>query len=459
VSTPETPAEWLPILTKQIDNGRPRITALRRYVDGDAPMPEMSRNTRAAWQQFQRKSRTNWGELIVEAVADRIIPIGIEVAGSTESDEAKAAQRIWRDNRMDVAFKKLIRDGLAYRDSYLIVGIDDDAQAVITAESPAYVTAATDPIRPWVVRAAIKVWRDPVAKTDYAYVWIRGGRQRFERPATRLGKLIARAESASWVVSGEFEQISGDIPIYPYENPSGYGEFERHTDLIDRINHGLLQRLVITAMQAFRQRALRRKRPADGVPFDDDDSEGNDPDWSVVFEHAPGALWDLPEDMDIWESAITDVTQHLSAHKSDLRDLAAVTRTSLPMLIPDGANQSAAGAGELGAGMYLKAADRLQAVQIALAAALVKAMRVEGIEPSGTVRVLFEAPERVSLTEKYAAAGQARAAGESWESIQRNILGRTPDQIARDAEARAREATPAAAEAPPGGLNLPQEGT
>ena len=62
----------------------------------------------------------------------------------------------------------------------------------------------------------------------------------------------------------------------------------------------------------------------------------------------------------------------------------------------------------------------------------VKALAVEGIDlgEAETVEVLFVPPHAVSLTEKYAAAVQARNAGEALETIQRNILGYSPEQIA-----------------------------
>ena len=55
------------------------------------------------------------------------------------------------------------------------------------------------------------------------------------------------------------------------------------------------------------------------------------------------------------------------------------------------------------------------------------------------LEVLFEPCQMVTLGEKYQAASLAKAAGESWRSIARNILGYSPDQIAEDAIDRADE--------------------
>src|SRR5690606_39861328 len=46
------------------------------------------------------------------------------------------------------------------------------------------------------------------------------------------------------------------LPVVPFTNPDNVGEFERHLDSLDRITEDILQRLTITAMQAFRQRAM-----------------------------------------------------------------------------------------------------------------------------------------------------------------------------------------------------------
>ncbi len=69
-----------------------------------------------------------------------------------------------------------------------------------------------------------------------------------------------------------------------------------------------------------------------------------------------------------------------------------------------------------------------------------KALQIEGADlGEQTVEVKFMPPATVSLTEKYAAAAQAKAAGEALETIQENILGYSPEQIAQDKQRRAEE--------------------
>lgn len=430
--TPSTPDEWLPILAKRLDERAPELQVLRSYADGNAPMPEMGRNVRASWQAFQKKARGGFGYLIASALANRLVPLGVTVGGSTETAEAQVARRIWRDNRCAVAFGDAMMDALQVRVGYIVVG-SDAGGAVITRELPEQMIAATDPLRPWRSRAALKVWRDGDAGMDFAQVWIEGERQTYARPIKDQAGLSHSDSSKGWARYGDPERFDGPVPVVVLENRDGIGEYERHTDIIDRINLGVLNRLVVVAMQAFRQRALK------GESLPDVDEDGNAIEWERIFEPAPGALWDLPAGVDIWESAQTDITPLLTSVKDDLRDLSAVSETPLAMLVPDGANQTAEGAAFQREAIIFKSKDRIRRWTAPLELVMVYALRAAGVENPETVEILWEPPDRVSVTEKYAAAAQAKAAGESWKSIARNILGYSPEQIKQDELDRAAE--------------------
>lgn len=424
--------QWMSILTRRLDFNRPRIARLYAYTNGNAPLPEMADNLVASWVKFQCRSRLNMGSLIVNALADRIVPKGITVEGSSDSPIAQSAARIWRDNRLDVAVPDAMADAFTCGHGYLLVTSDDQGRAVVNCESPTQFYADPDPVRPWRARAAVKVWRDADAGTDYADMFLPGMVVSFSRPSRQpdpvTGMLIMTAVGG-WQVQS-IAPFTGDVPVVILENRKGLGEFEAQTDSIDRINWGVLQRLVTTAMQAFRQRAI--KTSDTGAPIPEVDANGDRIDYAKVFEPGPAALWELPAGVDLWESQTTDLTPMLSAVKDDLRFLSAETQTPVSMLVPDGANQSAAGSEFAREGLTNKAADRIKRFKPALAVMLVKALAVEGTEDVPTIDVMFEPPAMVSLTEKYAAASQAKNIGESLETIQRNILGYSPDQIAED---------------------------
>jgi hypothetical protein len=447
LAQPTTPEEWLPILTKRLDARRPRIDRLRSYVNGNAPLPEAGKNVRASWLEFQAKARTNFGALVVDALAERLICNGVMVGQSDQDDDR--ARQVWRENRMDIAVSDTIRDMLTVSIGYMVVGRDANGRPVVTSEQPEYMYAATDPLQPWIARAGVKVWRDEDAQEDYAYVWASGQRQKFSRPMYenpngRTKKLLTKA-SGKWVAGGT-EDYLGAPPIVVFENHDGTGEFEPHTDILDRINKGLLDRLVTTAMQAFRQRAVEG-----GLPKED---ENGPIDYASVFVPAPGALWDLPEGIKIWESQESSqgIIAMLNAVKDDIRDLGAVTRTPLPMLVPDGANQSAAGSEFSKEGLVMKGKDRIARIKPSLNEVLTIALKVIDPEFKETVSSSFADPTNVTTAEKYDAATKAQAVGVPWRTIMIDILGFSAEQVDEMSVQREEEqlaaATPPAAPVP-----------
>jgi hypothetical protein len=445
-SNEKSPDEWLRILTRRLDMRRNHVERLRSYTDGNSPLPEMSDETREAWIRFQRKARTNWGDLIVSSVVDRIVPNGITVKGDPKNEKAQLAQRIWRDNRMDSVVKEWVRHGLTYAQSYLTVWAGDKGGVpIITADSPETMCVVTNPLQKWKPQAALRVWRTDEEATDYAMVWTEGRWDQFERPT--YAQVEHRVIPNQWLrnlAEGQWTHTNSGasvgIPVVVYNNPGGAGEFERHIDLIDRINAGILERLVIVAMQAFRQRALT------GGMLPERDENGNTIDWTKVFAPAPGALWNLPAEMAIWESQQVDTGPILNASKDDVRQLSAVTRTPLPMLMPDNANTSAEGARTTENGYVFRCRDRASEARLGAIAAILTALRMAGTDlaEDDNLDVTFEPVERITMAEKYQAGLAAKNAGESIKSIQRNVLGYSPDQIAQDAIDRAQDALVAA---------------
>ena len=213
-----------------------------------------------------------------------------------------------------------------------------------------------------------------------------------------------------------------------------------HIDLINRINSGILERLVTASMQAFRQRAIT------GGLLPEKDENGNKIRYEDVFPPAPGALWNLPKDLALWESQPSDMNGMLSASKEDIRQLSAVTRTPLPMLMPDNTNTSAEGAKATEAGYLFRCIDRLEEAKFGIESCMDLAMKVDGaqLKAGEYCEVGFHNPQLITITEKYQAALGAHNAGESWKSIERNILGYSPDQIAQDEIDKAHEALVAA---------------
>lgn len=427
-----TPADWLPVLADRLDKRAERVSRLRSYVNGAAPLPEMGKNTRAAWVTFQQKSRTNFGGIACSSHADRIRAQGVRVGSDDQSPLSLAARRIWRDNRLAVQISDAVWDMESASVGYLVVGVDE-GRALVTSERPELFYAEPDPVRPWRSRAAIKVWRDDVEKFDHATVWAGGVKAWFTRPSY-VGFAPLRVASGGEWEPVRSESFDGTLPVYILDRRDGLGLIEPHLDVINRINLGKLQRLTTAAIQAFKQRAIKGDLP-------EKDAAGNQIDWAAVFEPSPGALWELPEGIDIWESGTTDIRPMLDAEKQDARDFGAVTGTPISMLLPDGANQTAEGASNTTAQQVMACRYDIERLQPAVSAVMATALQAEGFDLGDeSVEVDFLDPERVTLAEQMDAFGKAVAAGVSLVTAQKSILQWSQDQIEEDERNRRKTA-------------------
>jgi hypothetical protein len=418
-----SPDQWLDRLTLSVDNRSTRLYRLRSYMDGNAPLPEGADGQRDAYKDFQRKARTNFGKLIIDAVTERLIPSGFTVGDETNDNAQLLA--IWKRNLLKNGIADVLLDMVGLSGGYMIVGQRPDGSALITCEHPEQVITEQDPQFPDSVRAGLKVYRDPIEESDFAFLHLPGVVHKYSRPLMNpfgAPTIITKAR-------GEWKQIDEQatnlnfVPVFPFLNQGGLGEFEAHTDILDRINWNILQRLVITAMQAYRQRAVKGDLPSE-------DDEGNELNYSEIFKPGAGALWQLPDGVELWESQQTDFSAILNANKDDIRDLAAVTRTPMATLIPDGANQSAEGAAFAREGLVSKTADRqgraTAALELVMGAALAVENRLESIVTD--IEIQWLPIEHRSLTERADAATKAQDL--PWEMRMRDIWQYSDEEIA-----------------------------
>lgn len=388
-------------------------------MDGNAPLPEGVEGCREAYQKFQRKSRTNFGELVVDAVAERLCVTGFQVG---DEDNA-AAWQIWKRNRMAVKSFDTFRDMLGLSAGYLMLS-PSPRGVVITQERPEQAITESDPMLPEVVRAGLKIYRDGPEGADFAFLHLPGVVRKYRRPAYDNNGIIKTLPYATegWKLIGESGTGMVFVPMYPFENREKRGEFETHLDLLDRINWGVLQRLVITALQAYRQRGIQGEFPAE-------DEDGNEIDYAQMFKPGPGQLWQLPADSKVWESQPGDLTQILSAVQDDVRDLAAVTRTPISVFVPDGANQTAEGAAFAREGLVFKTTDRAARAGSVMAAAMAGALSIESGEsaPVDDVETLWAPFEMRSLAER--ADASTKAQDLPWRTRMSDIWGLSEERV------------------------------
>ncbi len=130
-------------------------------------------------------------------------------------------------------------------------------------------------------------------------------------------------EGKAWEPGNTWEWAQGDetydyalacesLPVVKLPTPDGMGMFEPFLDTLRRIDRQIFDRLCITMMQAFRQRAIKGDINLEYGPEDIEviqglKDEGDPIDLSERFAMGPAALWNLPDGVDIWESQTTDL--------------------------------------------------------------------------------------------------------------------------------------------------------
>lgn len=433
VDTPKSPGWWLKREFNLLaDRKRSRrLQLLVDYQSGDSPLPEGAENAREAFEALQKKARTNWAGKIVNAVSTRMMLTGFRT--STDQDETGDAEvgSLWQRAGMDTRSADLHDMMLALGQAYAIVGAMDEETGAprVTVEDPRWTIGEPDPDEPRRLVAGLKVVYDDLLQEDRAYLYLPGqstdsGRTQIwvaHRPATLYahstvaGIGVPRRPPTvdfdprgwNWVPDRSGELPHSAMPLIRFDNWQGKGEYETHLDLIDRINHQVLMRLVIAVLQAHRQKAV------EGLPLvypPGHPKAGEAIDYDGTFTSDPAAFWMLPPGSKLWESTPTDLRPILEAVKDDIQELAAVTDTPMHQMLPSGVNQSAEGANLQREALVFKAFDRIGRTShqwLRTARVMLLHAGMGDRADLANLQTIWAPPHRLSLAERADAAAKA----------------------------------------------------
>jgi len=443
---PGTDEWWLHRLCKAQGERLPRINELQSWMDGN---PNQLRADEEGFDRILSIARLNLAELIVNAVLYRMKPLAFRTAAADDQNGDAEAEKHWKRNNMKVASSQILEWMLTFADSYSSVGLrvpgDRSSGPLIRPEHPRDVITEDDPANPGYALAALKMYRDDLTDSDVLVLY----RDNYYRVARKYGASTLptakskhfniRAASWTWdppeVPEEEVLYTEDDDavnptytsapPIHLFRNRQGKGEFEKHLPTLMRINHTILQRMIIIAFQAFRQRAVK------GVP--NTDNEGNEIDYQDIFKSDPGAVWILPEIAEFWESSQADFGPVLTAVKDDIIHLAVSSSTPLFSVVPDAANGSAEGAALQREGLIFKTEACIDLADGGFCRTMASVFEILGDEERANVDAiegLWASPRRSSLQERATGAVQAKVAGVPWRTVMEKFVELTPAEIA-----------------------------
>ncbi|MGK5677500.1 phage portal protein [Actinoplanes sp. URMC 104] len=404
---------------------RDRLQLLDNHRRGKAPLPRGAENAREAFEAFCRMARSNFAELITAALAERMRPVGFRTASDSDVTGDPEIGSLYKRAGLAVIAGDVHHAMLALSESYVIVGEFDDEidAAVVTNEDPKLMIGWPDPVRPRRLKAALKVKHDEADNVDRAYLYLDGSVYGKGKPAAvlvanrkasgSLGPIHGfNAKSWSWDEQRSGVLAHDRIPVVRFANKDELGEYEPHLDLIDRINHQLLQRMTVAVMQAFKQRAVKGLPQFYPSDFPDPALAGKLIDYAGVFASDPAAIWQLPETAEMWESGAVDLRPLVDAVSADVQHLASVTRTPLHLMMPAGDNQSAEGANLQREGLTFKARDRIDRTSDrwtqVLGLMLLQADPNTDRKALARMETIWASPELLSLAERADAAAKAK---------------------------------------------------
>ena len=210
------------------------------YYDNEPPIVALlDTEERQTFRRFLDESQTNWSELIVNSVAERL-----SVVGFSWGDSSDAAWQLWQANQMDADAELVQTDGLVTGSGFALVQPDDDSPVgvSITGESPLEVTCLYAPGNRRERIAGFKRFTDHALQVteililpDVIATW-----------APNAGEPVVEANPAGLV---------GLVEIRPQPRTIGRprSELDPAIPVIDRIHTTTFNRLVASDYGAFRQ--------------------------------------------------------------------------------------------------------------------------------------------------------------------------------------------------------------
>lgn len=430
---------WALRLAKGIQGRRKRVEELQSWLNGTPPAPwEMKKESdRAAYERLVKIASLNLAELIVSSTLYRVQVETVRTNQDGDPEGDSVVNGLLLSSDAASQFRQAIEWMLALSVSYLLVrpvDVDGGVEGRITAEHPLEVNAAADPQDPSKNVAAIKLYRDDaldrdvlvIYRPDYTRTAYKYGRSVIMRNATpNLGEFVWDGDAGADDVPGYEKNTVTGVPIFTLPNRFGVGEFEKHIPHMQRINHTILQQMILIALQSFKQRAVS------GVP-NADPNTGEPIDYDSIFTSDPGSLWIMPAAAKVWESGQADINPIITSVSKDVERLAIAAQAPLYALSSDAAQQAAASAELMREGQIFKAEDLQKRLTPRFAAAVSHMLKVSGDEERADrsqMRIVWAPTRRSSLMERAQAGQLATAAGLPLQTVAEKFYEMSPAEI------------------------------
>lgn len=392
-SQPEvlSPEWWLNRLYGQLTKRAPHLALMDRYYRGDHPVASLTEKARQGFMRLLRQSRSNYMGLVVDATAERIQVDGFRLGDEETGD--KEAWRIWQANGLDARFDMVILEALVGGVAYMCVAPNpqDSKTPLITIEHGSQAIVEYVPGSDRERAAGLKCWLDDWHQLLMATVYLPDGLYKYQAKLPPKGTNTAprweqrQVKGEAWPAPNPLKVVSlFEFANHPRMLDGGVSELEDITDIQDRINKTLIDRLMAQEFAAFRQRWVTGY----DVPVDDQ-GQAIEP-----FKAAVDRLW-VAEDSEVkfGEFSATDITPYLKGIESDVQAIAARSRTPSQYLLAGMVNISGDALKAAESGLVSKIKQRLRPMGESLEDVMRLALTSAGGTPDPSMETIWHNPE------------------------------------------------------------------
>jgi hypothetical protein len=435
VLTPLSPEWWLDRLYKQLVARRDEIDFYDAYYTGDHPLPWLAPQARDEFRRILQMTRSNYMGLVCDATAERLNVEGFRFGAETDADAD--TWRIWQANNLDSYSDMAWLEALIAKCSYFHVAPNagDAATPYVWIEHPSQAIVEHTPGTNRRDRAAsLKVYDDDWTGEIHAVLQLAadGGRM-YKYRATRPQRGAETVASPQWYerqVVGE--QPNGqrmnplgvvsmiEIPNNPRLLTGGVSELYDVTDIQDRINKTLADRLMTQDYGAFPQKWAK------AWPDEDDDGNPN----TIDVGRNRMITTDVKE-TDFGQFDAAPLDPYSNAKREDVKDIASRTRTPAQYLLGEMSNVNGETLKASESGLVSKVKQRMRPFGEAAEEAMRLARRAAGLPDVADARMetIWTNPQYRTEGELTDAVVKQLASGISSLRQAREDVGYTATQI------------------------------
>lgn len=336
---PLSPLWWVNRLYARLNEQRKMVDFFDAYYRGDHPLPWLAPQARDEFRRILAMTRSNYMGLVVDATAERLQVEGFRLGADTEQADADT-WRIWQANNLDSDSDQGILEAIIARCSYMQVAPnpDDPPTPHMWLEHPSQAIVEYVPGTNRRRRAAsLKAWDDDWTQEIHITLQVPGHIYKYRTSRPKVGGSVGPPEWVERDVEGE--QPNGrrtnplgvvsmvELPNNPRLLTGGVSELADVTDIQDRINKTLADRLITQDYGAFPQKW------AVAWPNEDEDGTPNTIDGGrnrMVTTEVKETKFGQ------WDAAPMD--PYSLAKREDVKDIASRTRTPAQYLLGEMSN-------------------------------------------------------------------------------------------------------------------------